>query len=259
MIKNIKIILSTFSFYIFGFLSTVLLLPPALLFAYTGLRHAVRKIARFWCRLIFLCAGKRLIIKGMENIEKGKPYLLLANHTSLFDIMAVMAFMPEIYWIGKEYLIKIPLFGTFLKKWGYLPIFTKSIKKSRQSIETAVRIAKLGKTIGIFPEGTRTIDGSVQDFKRGFLTILKNSRLDVLPVTLNGLFELKPKTRRLFLDPDEKLEVIIHPPIKNKSLIHKSDQEIISQIKAIIENGCRCKDAPYYSKWNTLIKHEKEV
>ena len=87
---------------------------------------------RFWARTIFLMLGKRLRVKGIENIEKGKNYILLANHASLFDIMAILSFYPGVSWFGREYLLKVPLFGRVLKLTHYVPMKSGDTRNTRK-------------------------------------------------------------------------------------------------------------------------------
>jgi 1-acyl-sn-glycerol-3-phosphate acyltransferase len=93
-----------------------------------------------------------------------------------------------------------------------------------------------GHTIAIFPEGTRTEDGKISDFYRGFIQVLRASEINVLPVTLNGFFVLKPKNR-FYINFSSRISVFIHEPLSRESLIDKDDAEIISIIKNIIESS----------------------
>jgi 1-acyl-sn-glycerol-3-phosphate acyltransferase len=92
------------------------------------------------------------------------------------------------------------------------------------------------RSIGIFPEGTRTLTGELNEFYRGFIMLMRNSEMDLLPVTLNGFYELKPKNR-FHISFHSRLKVVIHEPIKNKEISDKSDLQIISTVKGIIESG----------------------
>ena len=87
----------------------------------------------------------------------------------------------------------------------------------------------------MFPEGTRTTDGKVNRFYRGFIHLLRASDINLLPVTLKGLFLLKPKTM-FHINFSSKINIIIHPPIERESLINKTDEEIIRIVKEIIES-----------------------
>jgi len=179
--------------------------------------------------------GVNIHVHGTEFLEKGKNYLLLANHTSLFDIMAIMAFFPNVSWFGREYLTKIPVFGSFLKSINYIPMVTANIRNTKVMLEKLVHNSK-GLTIAMFPEGTRTLDGKMGNLRRGFIHVFRAAELEILPVTLSGLYELKPKTR-FYIKFNAKVDVFIHQPIPKLSMVEKSDNEIISEVKEIIESG----------------------
>jgi 1-acyl-sn-glycerol-3-phosphate acyltransferase len=91
-------------------------------------------------------------------------------------------------------------------------------------------------TIAIFPEGTRTLTGNMNEFFRGFVYILKASDADILPVTLNGFYSLKPKNR-FYINFSAKISIVINKPTNALELKVKTDQEIITEMKKIIESG----------------------
>lgn len=217
------------------YLSTALSVLFCILFSLLNLKKARNVCIRLWARSGFFIMGVRFTVHGYENFDKRRNYLLLTNHTSLFDIMAIMAINPGVSWFGREYLTKIPVFGYLLKTINYIPMKTANVKNTKVMLDQLVRNSK-GFTIAMFPEGTRTIDGKMLEFKRGFIHVLRAAELEVLPVTLNGLFELKPKTR-FYIKLFSKVDVVIHKPIAKKDLMDKKDGEIISTVKNIIESG----------------------
>jgi 1-acyl-sn-glycerol-3-phosphate acyltransferase len=217
------------------YIQTTILVIITLLFAYLHFKKTVKFFVRFWAKLTFWMLGKNLKINGLENLDNNKHYILIANHESLFDIMAIMSFYPNISWFGHERLLKVPVFGRFLKMIDYIPMREPNIKNTRQMIDEIIQ--KLNsRTIAIFPEGTRTLDGNLNNFFRGFIFILKSSNADILPVTLNGFFSLKPKNR-FYINFSAKINVDIHKPIKSDDLKSKTDSEIIAEMKNIIESG----------------------
>lgn len=190
---------------------------------------------RFWARTIFLMLGKRLRVTGIENIEPGKNYILLANHASLFDIMAILAFYPGVSWFGREHLLKVPLFGRVLKLTHFVPMRSGDVRNTKEMLSHLVE--KSGcQTIAIFPEGTRTTDGNINRFRKGFVHILKATEMSVLPVTLNGFFLLKPKNR-FTINFESKIEVVIHKPIGFEELAEKDDHAILDRVKVVIESA----------------------
>ncbi|MGA1978926.1 MAG: 1-acyl-sn-glycerol-3-phosphate acyltransferase, partial [Bacteroidales bacterium] len=120
---------------IFSGIYTLLSIPVfGILYIYTGIsllfvislswmnaRKPVQFILKIWAKTVFFLMFKKLRIHGLENINKNEKYILLANHASLFDIVAIESFYPRVSWFGHERLLKIPLFGKFLKLTDYVP------------------------------------------------------------------------------------------------------------------------------------------
>ena len=214
---------------------TALLVIIGFPFAHLKQKRVVAFLMRFWARTGFLIIGKKLHIEGKENIKKDGKYLLVANHSSLFDIMAIVSFFPNVAWFGHARLLKIPVLSQALKMTDYVPMRRATIKNTKQMIDRLIEKSH-GHTIAIFPEGTRTKDGKINAFYRGFIQVLRASEINVLPVTLNGFFVLKPKNR-FYINFSSSINVIIHEPLERESLIDKKDEEIISIIKNIIESA----------------------
>lgn len=217
------------------YLFTALLVIIGFPFARLKQRKVVAFLMLFWARTGFLIIGKKLHIEGKENIKKDGKYLLVANHSSLFDIMAIVSFFPRVAWFGHARLLKIPVLSQALKMTDYVPMRRASIKNTKEMIDRLIEKSH-GHTIAIFPEGTRTKDGKINAFYRGFIQVLRASDINVLPVTLNGFFVLKPKNR-FYINFSSSINVIIHKPLQRELLIDKKDEEIISIIKNIIESA----------------------
>jgi len=228
---------------------TLLTIPVfGILYIYTGIgvilmiflswmnaRKSVDFLTWFWARSIFIIMGKRLRIQGKENLNKKEKYIVIANHASLFDIVAIMSFYPEVSWFGHERLLKVPIFGRFLKLTDYVPFKEPTITNTRHMLEQLMEKAK-NRSVALFPEGTRTLDGRINPFYRGFIYLFRSREIGILPVTLNGFYDLKPKNR-FFINFGSKLEVEIHKPIPREDLINKSDSEIIAAVKQVIESA----------------------
>ena len=206
-----------------------------LIFALLHLKTPIRVISQFWAKSVFFILGKKFSVSGRENINRTKKYILVANHGSLFDIVAITSFYSGISWFGHERLLKVPLFGKILQMTDYIPFKEPTYTNTKDMIEQLVNNSKY-QTIAIFPEGTRTLNGNINQFYRGFIYLFRTRDIDILPVTLNGFYELKPKNR-FYINFSSKLEVIIHKPIKREELIEKNDCEIIEMVKTVIESA----------------------
>ena len=217
------------------YLFTAVMVIAGIPFIYLKRKKTVKFLMRFWAKSIFILIGKSLEVQGIENIDSKRRFILVANHASLFDIIAIISVIPDISWFGHERLLKIPVFRRVLILTDYVPMRKATYRNTKEMI--ALLKKESGKNnIAIFPEGTRTLDGKVNDFYRGFILLLRSSHVDVLPVTLNGFYDLKPKTRT-YINFSAPLSVIIHPPLERDSLIGLSDREITEKVREKIESA----------------------
>ena len=204
-------------------------------FILTGMKGVVKAMTRFCSKTIFLIIGKKIRVTGRENLQDNMHYVLVANHSSLFDILAIASVFPDIAWFGHERLMKIPVFRRFLMLTDYIPMKKASIANTREMVSQLIE--KSGKrNIAIFPEGTRTLDGKINDFYRGFILLLRSSEIDVLAVTLKGFYALKPKNRS-WIDFGASLSMTVHKPFNRDFLLGRSDSEITDIIKNTIESS----------------------
>jgi 1-acyl-sn-glycerol-3-phosphate acyltransferase len=198
-------------------------------------RKPVQLLSMVWAKSVFLIMFKRLRVTGKENINKKEKYILLANHASLFDIVAITSFYPNVSWFGHERLLKVPVLGKFLKMTDYVPFKEPTVTNTRHMLEQLLEKAN-NQSVALFPEGTRTTSGKINPFFRGFIYLFRSKDIGILPVTLNGFYNFKPKTR-FYINFGSKLEVIIHKPIPREQLINKSDNEIVDTVKTVIESA----------------------
>ncbi len=175
-------------------------------------------------------------MRGRETIAAARPCIVLANHASLFDIPALMAAIPGIAIVGREYLWRIPVLGYLLRSLRFVPIDTAGAHGALRAMDEAVRAATDGVTVGIFPEGTRTRTGRLQALKRGFVRVLRASGRDLLPVTVSGTYALKPKGR-FTVDPREPIRVEAHPPLRHADLVVLSDEQILQRVRVAMERA----------------------
>ncbi len=234
LLKNIGRLIYTVYWYILLLVYHGFGLPFGIIILRFGLRKLTSLTTVAWVHSLFFMGGLKFMVKGLENIITGDKYLFIMNHSSFFDIHAVLAVKPDITWLSKKEVLNIPLIGEGLRTSGGIPIDRKNFSESMENAYKIVREAKPGFTLGIFPEGTRSLDGKLQRFKRGFVRILRNCDLNLVPITLNGFYEFKPKKRRTF-HYVKNLEVIIHKPILHDEIVKLTDAELIRKAYDIIQ------------------------
>lgn len=218
---------------LYGFTSVLILF--ILLLNLLGLNKVIHYVLGFWARGVFLILGKRFSVEGRANINKDHKYILMANHSSLFDIPGITAIYPNASWFGKEYLIKIPVFGKLLKIINFIPMKSSDLRNTKFMIEQLIQQTE-NRTVAIFPEGTRTTNGELNSFRKGFLHVLRASKLDILPVSLVGFYEFKPKNR-FYFNYSKRLSAKIHPPILYSEIESLDDKEIIHIVQSKIESA----------------------
>ena len=228
---------AVFSIIIFGILYcyTAIAVVIVLILTLLHLKRPVRFLFQMWAKSVFIIMGKKFRVFGKENIEKGAKYILVANHASLFDIVAITSFFPGISWFGHERLLKVPVFSNMLKMMDYVPFKEPTYRNTKQMIDQLIHKSRY-QSVAIFPEGTRTLNGKINQFYRGFIYLFRTRNIEILPVTLNGFYKLKPKNR-FYINFDSKLDVVIHKPIRIEELTGKNDLEIIETVKTVIESA----------------------
>lgn len=217
------------------YIYTALGVSIVIILSWLNVKKPIYFMFRIWAKSVFVIMGKKLEVNGKWNIDRNKKYILLANHASLFDIVAITTFYPDIAWFGHERLLKVPVFGRFLKMIGYVPFREPTITNTRHMLEQLMDKA-INQSVALFPEGTRTLDGRINPFFRGFIYLFRTREIGILPVTLTGFYDLKPKNR-FYINFGSKLKVHIHKPIPREELMNKTDREIIDTVKTVIESA----------------------
>lgn len=167
---------------------------------------------RLWARGVLFMCGLRLQVHGLEKLDFSRNYVYVSNHASLFDIPAVIAGIPDqIRLVYKKELEKLPIFGWGLKWGSYIGIDRSNRTDAMKSIEEAAEKISRGASVLLYAEGTRTLDGKLQPFKRGAFNIAVKSGVAVVPLTINGTFTILPK-HSISVNPGV-VELVLERPI----------------------------------------------
>lgn len=235
ILNFIRAFFATILSYTLGVVITLILSILAVLTLLVRFKYGIFLIERAWgCLLIWMLFRHPKII-GRENIQKGKTYVICANHSSIHDVLAISMIQPGMMaWVAKKALFSIPILGNSLSMGVAIPVDKKSIRKSAEALAEGLQKKSKRQSVGIFPEGTRTKDGKLQFFKRGFVKIARDTQMDILPITLNGFYSIQ-SDKKFYLNPKDKLEIIIHNPILYKNIVDKKDKEVVDELRMVIE------------------------
>lgn len=219
------------------FLETLVLCIFAIfisLFSRTGnLPHI---IGRFWGKSILWVSGIKVNVKGLSNLDFPGPCVFMCNHQSNFDILVLFAELPaQFRWIAKAELFKIPLFGSAMRGAGYVSIDRKNRASAIKSITVAAEKIRNGVCVMIFPEGTRSPDGKIGNFKKGGFYLARDAGVPIVPVVINGTWSIMSKDSLKITPGNVQLSIL--PPIDTSVYADDNRDEFISNVKNIICNA----------------------
>lgn len=208
---------------------TIIILP------FFGNTHKGNIPAIIWARTLCALSLVRVKVRGQENIDSKASYIFVANHQSLYDMPLVYGWLKNNFkWIIKKEFRKMPIMGKTCELMGHIFIDRSNPIRAKHSLDLAKQNLKQGNSsIFLFPEGTRTRNGQIGKFKRGAFTIACDLHLPIVPVTINGAFNALPKGLNYIIPGT--IEMIIHSPIDTTNLNNENLNEMVSQVKNIIQ------------------------
>ena len=147
-----------------------------------------------WAKVILRACGVDVKVDGLENVDSTVARIYVTNHQSYFDIFALLAHLPVHFkFILKQELMNVPILGFGMRRAGYIGISRNNPREAVKGIKKAVATLKEGASVLIFPEGTRSMDGRLQPFKRGGFHLAMKSGCELVPILLTGSYKIVPK------------------------------------------------------------------
>ncbi len=177
-----------------------------------------------WSRLTCYLALCPVTVKGREHIDRKQSYVFVANHQGAFDIL-------------KAGIAKIPFVGAACRAAGFIFVDNSTPKAAARSVLEAERCLRNGASVVVFPEGSRTYTGKMIRFKKGAYQMALDQHLPIIPITLNGPFDVLPigslNVHR------HRMEMVIHPAVSTENIdtSHKGMQAFADQTQEIIASA----------------------
>ncbi len=191
-------------------------------------------VAAPWAKIILRVCGIKVRTKGLEKVEPNLPRIYMINHQSYFDILATLACLPvDFKFIMKKELMKIPFLGMAMKRAGYIGIEREDPRKAVRSMNEAAAKIKKGVSVVIYPEGTRSVDGKLQEFKRGGFNLALKSECDIVPVTINNSYLIVPKGSLKINKGSFDFHIGNPIPVKNYS--RKNIRQLMDRVKEAMQ------------------------
>lgn len=189
-----------------------------------------------WARMNAFFAPMFVKKTGEENIDKNQSYVIVSNHQSQFDIFVLYGWMGvDFKWIMKQELRKVPALGIACERLGHVFIDRTNRESAIASLHAVKKRITKGTSIIFFPEGTRSKDGNIGEFKKGAFRMALELGFPVLPITIIGTNEiLPPNTMDLF---PGKAKMIIHKPIDSSAYNNETIEELMNRVKGVMQSG----------------------
>jgi len=226
------------SFLLLIYSLVVILVGPVLLVCWVlGVRKPLMAIGRGAMRVGRRVLGIDVEVGGLERFDRKASYVFMPNHVSLLDgPMMVMVIPQSVRVIVKKNVFGIPILGWAMRYVGCVPVDRRAGGGGIKSIEKAARsIREKGYSFLIFPEGTRSLDGRLQRFRRGGFFLAIAGGAPIVPVTIGGTFELMPKGQ--FGAKRGTVSVVFHPPVPVDGYSEGNVAELIERVRAAVSSG----------------------
>jgi 1-acyl-sn-glycerol-3-phosphate acyltransferase len=217
-------------------LAVLYTLPLAILAALAAMLGSVAGVTwtgHVWGKLIIRTAGVKVNLEGLENLHDVGAFVLVANHQSMFDILAVLAYFPRpVRFVAKKELLKIPIFGFALHRGNHIVI---DREQGGQAIRKAVEVAKSGLCIVFFAEGRRFSDNQVHRFNPGAAWLALLTKLPCVPMAIADSAGIMPRGAK-FVAPGRTMRMIVGAPIRTDALQPSDRKQLTRQLEQAVRD-----------------------
>jgi 1-acyl-sn-glycerol-3-phosphate acyltransferase len=175
-------------------------------------------------------------VTGRQHVKKGQSYIIMTNHQSHFDVLAIYGHWGwQFRWVMKQELRKVPGLGYGCAAVGHIFIDRSNREKAIASLKAARPLLDGGVSVMFFPEGTRSRDGRLREFKKGGFMMALDLELPILPVSITGSRHVLPGMTRKLLPG--LIRIKIHEPIDVSEYGHEQRDRLMEDVRKVIASG----------------------
>jgi 1-acyl-sn-glycerol-3-phosphate acyltransferase len=189
--------------------------------------------ARLWGRIALLANRVKVKVGGMEHLNEKGPYIFMSNHQGYYDVFTLLGHLPyQFKWLVKKELFSIPFFGWTMAAVGYISVDRGGTRDTVEAMNEAAQKIRDGMSVVIFPEGSRSPDGSIQPFKRGGFTLAIKSKVPIVPIAISGSRDIMPKDK--FTAASGEIRMLMGHPIETESYSLKDREFLMKKVRETI-------------------------
>jgi 1-acyl-sn-glycerol-3-phosphate acyltransferase len=198
-----------------------------------GVEDFIFPFAKFGCRVYLRSAGARVNVKGLEHLDRSSAYVFIANHQSNLDPPLLFAYLGHnVGGIAKKELLRVPLFKQGFPLVHVVPIDRSNRESAIESTRRGAAELRRGHSLMAFPEGTRSVDGRLKEFKKGVFYMAIEAGVPIAPVAVNDTRLVMRKGDRRVVPGDVYLEVL--PPVSAQGYTAENIEELVERVGGLI-------------------------
>jgi 1-acyl-sn-glycerol-3-phosphate acyltransferase len=189
------------------------------------------RCARAWARLVLRTTGVRVTVRGVEGLDPDRSYVFASNHQSIYDIPIVFTSIPlQLRIVAKASLGNVPFLGWHLRRTGHLLVDRRN--PGAGVVKKMARLVRGATSLIVFPEGTRSVDGSVARFKGGMFLVAIDAGLPVVPVSIAGSRHVMRKGR--VMTCPGHVTITIHEPIPTTGVGREGARDLAERVRDLV-------------------------
>ena len=193
----------------------------------------IHRYARLWGKVALWANRVKVKFEGMEHLKEEGPYIFMSNHQGSYDIFALLGHLPfQFKWLAKKELFSIPFFGWAMAVAGYISIDREGTRETVEAMNKAAERIRDGMSVVIFPEGSRSPDGTIQPFKKGGFTLAMKAKVPIVPLALTGSREIMPKGR--LTASSGEIRIRMGRPIETAPYSIKSRKDLMEKVRGMV-------------------------
>lgn len=206
-------------------------------------KKVLQQFTCFWGSLgTLINPAWRIKFHGREHIESGKAYVITPNHLSLLDILVLLRLFKHFKFIAKIEVLKIPIVGWNMRLNNYIALKRGDRESIAEMLDDAERTLRSGSSIMIFPEGTRSVEGTLKPFKWGAFELAKLTGCEIVPIAIRGTGSALP-AHGLILEGRHNIDVQVLPPVPLDVIESMETQELAEYVRGLISTAIAEADA----------------
>jgi 1-acyl-sn-glycerol-3-phosphate acyltransferase len=189
------------------------------------------RCARAWAWLVLKTTGVRVSVKGLERLDLSRSYVFVSNHQSIYDIPIIFASLPvQLRIVSKASVGNFPFLGWHLRRTGHLLV--DRTNPGPGIVRKMARLIGGARSLIVFPEGTRSTDGSVARFKGGTFLVAIDAGLPVVPVSIEGSRHVMLKGRLMTCPGD--VTITVHDPIPTRGVGRAGARDLAETVRGVV-------------------------